>query len=328
MLHRAPRYGPEGHLTQLDALIRSECYLSPKFKTVRIFNLNARQYHLLTQVALWLLALIVVSGAAVRLSGSGLGCSDWPNCEPGLLVPAADFHAWVEFGNRLITGLVSIAVVLAVLGSLRRVPTSASLTRWSLGLVVGVAAQIALGAVTVLTHLSPPIVMGHFLLSMVLIWNAVVLEDIDRPQETVSNKLPLHKTLRFHAHAVGIGAAVVIVTGTVVTATGPHGGDENVARLDFSFPDVARIHGSAVVLLIVLVISLFLRTRHAEAGMFKRRATIVLITTLGQAVIGYTQYFTQLPVLLVGCHIAGATLLWMATIRLLLASGRHQVKVV
>ncbi|MCH2636242.1 MAG: hypothetical protein MKZ67_09950, partial [Acidimicrobiales bacterium] len=105
-------------------------------------------------------------------------------------------------------------------------------------------------------------------------------------------------------------------------------GDENVARLDFSFPDVARIHGSAVVLLIVLVISLFLRTRHTEAGLFKRRATIVLITTLGQAAIGYTQYFTQLPVLLVGCHIAGATLLWMATIRLLLVSGRHQVKVV
>ena len=328
MLHRAPRYGPKGHLTQLDALIRSECYLSPMFKTVRIVNLNARQYHLLTQVALWLLAVIVVSGAAVRLSGSGLGCSDWPNCEPGLLVPAADFHAWVEFGNRLVTGLVSIAVVLAVLGSLRRVPTSASLTKWSLGLVAGVAAQIALGAVTVLSHLSPPIVMGHFLLSMVLIWNAVVLEDIARPPKTISNKSPLHKTLRSHAYAVGVGTAVVIVTGTVVTATGPHGGDEHVARLGFSFPDVARIHGSAVVLLVVLVVSLFLRTRHAEADLFRRRATVVLITTLGQAAIGYTQYFTQLPVLLVGCHIAGATLLWMATIRLLLAGGKSQIKVV
>ena len=298
------------------------------FKTVRIVNLNARQYHLLTQVALWLLAVIVVSGAAVRLSGSGLGCSDWPNCEPGLLVPAADFHAWVEFGNRLVTGLVSIAVVLAVLGSLRRVPTSASLTKWSLGLVAGVAAQIALGAVTVLSHLSPPIVMGHFLLSMVLIWNAVVLEDIARPPKTISNKSPLHKTLRSHAYAVGVGTAVVIVTGTVVTATGPHGGDEHVARLGFSFPDVARIHGSAVVLLGVLVVALFLRTRHAEADLFRRRATVVLITTLGQAAIGYTQYFTQLPVLLVGCHIAGATLLWMATIRLLLAGGKSQIKVV
>ncbi len=328
MLHRAPRYGPEGRLTQLEALIRSECYLSPKFKTVRIVNLNARQYHLLTQVALWLLAVIVVSGAAVRLSGSGLGCSDWPNCEPGLLVPEADFHAWVEFGNRLVTGLVSIAVVLAVLGSLRRVPPSVSLTKWSLGLVAGVAAQIALGAATVLTHLSPPVVMGHFLLSMVLVWNSVVLEDVARPKKTVSNRSSIHRTLRSHAHAVGVGAAVVIVTGTVVTASGPHGGDEHVARLDFSFPDVARIHGSAVVLLVVLVLSLFLRTRHTEGDLFKRRVTIVLIATLGQAAIGYTQYFTQLPVLLVGCHIAGATLLWMATIRLLLASSERRIKAV
>ncbi|MDP6901846.1 MAG: COX15/CtaA family protein [Acidimicrobiales bacterium] len=295
---------------------------------MRIINLNARQYHLLTQVALWLLAAIVVSGAAVRLSGSGLGCSDWPNCEPGLLVPEADFHAWVEFGNRLVTGLVSIAVVLAVLGSLRRVPTSVSLTKWSLGLVAGVAAQIALGAVTVLTHLSPPVVMGHFLLSMVLIWNSVVLEDIARPERTVSDRPSLPKALRSHARAVGVGAAVVIITGTIVTASGPHGGDEHVVRLDFSFPDVARIHGSAVVLLVVLVLSLFLRTRHTQKGLFKRRVTVVLITTLGQAAIGYTQYFTQLPVLLVGCHIAGATLLWMATIRLLLASSERPSKAV
>ena len=168
-------------MTQLDETIRAECCLSPRFITVRIVHLNPRQYHWLTRYALWLLSAIVVSGAAVRLTGSGLGCSDWPNCEPGQLVPEADFHAWVEFGNRLVTGLVSLAVVLAVLGSLRRVPPARALTVWSWGLVIGVAAQIALGAITVLTHLSPPIVMGHFLLSMVLIWNSVVLEDLARP---------------------------------------------------------------------------------------------------------------------------------------------------
>ncbi|HCK75190.1 MAG TPA: cytochrome oxidase assembly protein, partial [Acidimicrobiaceae bacterium] len=142
---------------------------------MELAKFNARQYHLLARVALWLLASIVVSGAAVRLTGSGLGCSDWPNCEPGQLIPAADIHAWVEFGNRLVTGLVSVAVVLAVLGSLRRVPRNSTLTKWSIGLVVGVIAQIILGAITVMSHLSPPIVMGHFLLSMVLVWNAVVL---------------------------------------------------------------------------------------------------------------------------------------------------------
>lgn len=293
-----------------------------------IVNLNPRQYHRLTQIALWLLALIVVSGAAVRLSGSGLGCSDWPNCEPGQLIPEADFHAWVEFGNRLITGLVSIAVVLAVLGSIRRVPNSRRLTKWSLGLVAGVAAQIILGAITVLSHLSPPIVMGHFLLSMVLVWNSVVLEDIARPNKPISNPSSLGKGLRYHGQMVGAAAIAVVVTGTIVTASGPHGGDENVDRLGFSFPYVAKIHGSAVVILVLLTLSLAIRVLRLEECLFRRRAFIALGITLGQAVIGYTQYFTKLPVLLVGCHIAGATLLWVATIRLLLVNGRRQIKVV
>lgn len=301
--------------------------MSRKFETVEIVNLNPRQYHRLTQIALWLLALIVVSGAAVRLSGSGLGCSDWPNCEPGQLIPQANFHAWVEFGNRLITGLVSIAVVLAVLGSIRRTPNSARLTKWSLGLVAGVAAQIILGAITVLSHLSPPIVMGHFLLSMVLVWNSVVLEDIARPDNAASNAASLPTGLRYHALAIGVATVVVIMTGTIVTASGPHGGDENVVRLGFSFPDVAKIHGSAVVLLVFLTFLLVVKARRLEKCLFRRRASIALVVTLGQAAIGYTQYFTKLPVLLVGCHIAGATLLWVATIRLLLVSDKQQIEV-
>ncbi len=294
---------------------------------MEIVNLNPRQYHRLTQIALWLLALIVVSGAAVRLSGSGLGCSDWPNCEPGQLIPQANFHAWVEFGNRLITGLVSIAVVLAVLGSMRRIPNSARLTKWSLGLVAGVAAQIILGAITVLSHLSPPIVMGHFLLSMVLVWNSVVLEDIARPNNAASNAASLRTGSHYHALAIGVATVVVIMTGTIVTASGPHGGDENVVRLGFSFPDVAKIHGSAVVILVLLTLLLVVKARRLEKCLFRRRASIVLAVTLGQAAIGYTQYFTKLPVLLVGCHIAGATLLWIATIRLLLVSDKQQIEV-
>ena len=302
-------------------MIRAECCLSRKFITVKIVTLNPRQYHRLTQIALWLLALIVVSGAAVRLSGSGLGCSDWPNCEPGQLIPEANFHAWVEFGNRLITGLVSIAVVLAVLGSARRVPNFTRLTKWSWGLVAGVAAQIILGAFTVLSHLSPPIVMSHFLLSMVLVWNSVVLEDIARPDKSNRNDSLIGRGLRYHAQAVGVAAVAVILTGTVVTASGPHGGDENIVRLGFSFPYVAKIHGSAVVLLVLLTLSLVVKARELEKSLFKRRVSIALGITLGQAAIGYTQYFTKLPVLLVGCHIAGATLLWIAIIRLLLASS-------
>ena len=307
-------------------MIRAECYFGPRFNNVRIVTLSPRQYHWLTRFALWLLFAIVVTGAAVRLTGSGLGCSDWPNCEPGQLVPAADFHAWVEFGNRLVTGLVSLAVVLAVLGSLRRVPPARVLTNWSWGLVIGVAAQIGLGALTVLTHLSPPIVMGHFLLSMVLIWNSVVLEALANTRQESVGKMSVSPSLKYHSYLLAIITTLVIVTGTFVTATGPHGGDENVARLGFSFPSVARIHGCAVVALLITSIFLRFRLRDTDKSYFHRRVDIFLLIALTQAAIGYVQYFTRLPVVLVACHIAGATALWVATIRLLLVSGSRTLK--
>ena len=232
----------------------------------------------------------------------------------------------MEFGNRLVTGLVSLAVVLAVLGSLRRVPPVRALTVWSWGLVIGVAAQIALGAITVLTHLSPPIVMGHFLLSMVLIWNSVVLEDLARPNRRSVGRTLVSSSLRYHSYLIVFMTAVVIVAGTFVTATGPHGGDENVARLGFSFPSVARIHGCTVVALLAVSIMLRLRVRNDTDSHFFRRVNVFLLVALGQALIGYVQYFTKLPIVLVACHIAGATVLWVMAIRLLLVSKTQTVK--
>ena len=281
----------------------------------------------MTRLALWSLAVIVVSGAAVRLTGSGLGCSDWPNCEPGQLVPEADFHAWVEFTNRLVTGLVSIAVVLAVSGAALRKPVVKQLTRWSLGLVVGVATQIALGAITVTTHLSPPVVMGHFLLSMVLIWNAVVLENLARPNNSPGSCRNLAQSLRLHSGVVAIATALVVVTGTLVTGSGPHGGDENVERLGLPLSEIARVHGGAVVVLLLLTVTLRLRVQHLQNTLVKHQVNVVLLVMVLQAVIGYTQYFTQLPVLLVGFHIAGATILWISAIRLALTAYTPQLKV-
>ena len=281
----------------------------------------------MTRLALWSLAVIVISGAAVRLTGSGLGCSDWPNCEPGQLVPEADFHAWVEFANRLVTGLVSIAVVLAVSGAALRRPVVKQLTRWALGLVVGVATQIALGAITVTTHLSPPVVMGHFLLSMVLIWNAVVLENLARPNNGPGSRSNLAQSLRLHSGVVAIATALVVVTGTLVTGSGPHGGDENVERLGLPLSEIARVHGGAVVVLLLLTVTLRLRVQYLQNTLVKHRVNVVLLVMILQAVIGYTQYFTQLPVLLVGFHIAGATILWISTIRLALTACTPQLKV-
>ena len=292
-----------------------------------ILRLTPQQYYLVTRLALWSLAVIVISGAAVRLTGSGLGCSDWPNCEPGQLVPEADFHAWVEFANRLVTGLVSIAVVLAVSGAALRRPVVKQLTRWALGLVVGVATQIALGAITVTTHLSPPVVMGHFLLSMVLIWNAVVLENLARPNNGPGSRSNLAQSLRLHSGVVAIATALVVVTGTLVTGSGPHGGDENVERLGLPLSEIARVHGGAVVVLLMLTVTLRLRVQYLQNTLVKHRVNVVLLVMVLQAVIGYTQYFTQLPVLLVGFHIAGATILWISTIRLALTACTPQLKV-
>src|SRR3954470_9260918 len=137
--------------------------------------MTPRRYQRITLVAAWSLAAIIVTGAIVRLSGSGLGCPDWPTCEKNRLVAPLSWHPMVEFLNRAITGLVSVAVILAVLGSLWRVPRRRDLVWLSVSLVLGVIAQIVLGGGSVLVDLEPPFVMAHFLLSIVLVWLAVLL---------------------------------------------------------------------------------------------------------------------------------------------------------
>ncbi len=139
------------------------------------FRIGPSRYHKITLAAVAALAIIVVTGAAVRLTGSGLGCTDWPNCTDDRLVAPLEFHPMVEFVNRLFTGVVSVAVAAAVLGAYRRTPFRADLVRWSWGLVAGVVAQIVWGGLTVWSHLHPAVVSGHFLISMVLMWNAVTL---------------------------------------------------------------------------------------------------------------------------------------------------------
>jgi cytochrome c oxidase assembly protein subunit 15 len=277
-------------------------------------SISPSTYHWVTRTAMWCLVGIVVTGAAVRLTGSGLGCSDWPNCEPGQLVPASEFHGWVEFGNRLITGFVSIAVIAAVSASLWRVPRNPRLTRWSLGLVAGVAGQIGLGAVTVLTHLSPPIVMGHFLLSIVLVWNAVVLHQLAEPAPHPRERAP--RTVLRHCWGVATLASIVVFTGTIVTASGPNGGDEDVERLGVDLPDAARVHAVFVIALVITTLWLLQRLHVSDPAGLRRRVELLLVVMATQATVGYIQYFTEVPALLVAVHIALATVLWIAVVQL------------
>jgi len=292
-----------------------------------------QRFALIARWALWSLVAIVITGSLVRLTGSGLGCSEWPNCEPGEFVPAADFHGWVEFGNRIVTGLVSVAVVVAIGASWWRRPRRNDLVWWSLGLVAGVVFQIGLGAVTVLTHLSPPVVMSHFLASQVLVAAAVVLAHRSAREPLTNGDraagLPAH--IRSFTWLAASLTAAALWTGTVVTGTGPHGGDEHVERLQFALPSVARIHGITVVVLaaVTLLGGLAVRrlaatsgaeTVSADAAMLGRRIRIVIGTMAIQAAIGYVQYFNELPVLLVALHVVGATLLTIAMTRMVLAA--------
>ena len=279
-------------------------------------------YSRLTRFALWSLAAIVVTGTAVRLTGSGLGCSDWPACTEDRFVPDLEYHALVEFVNRLFTGVVAVAVVGAVLGSMRRVPRRRDLAWWSWGLVAGVAAQVGLGALLVATELDPRFTMGHFLLSMVLIWNAVVLDEKARDRPGPGAEARGGGARLGMAAIVAVGAGL-LVTGTVVTGAGPHAGDSRAERLPFLVQEVTRVHGLVAAGLLALVVATWygLRSRGDRGAGLRRRLLAVAGLLVVQGAVGYTQYFTGVPVVLVGIHVALATLIWMRIVQAAMTAG-------
>lgn len=279
--------------------------------------MSPERYRRITLAALLSLCLIIVTGAAVRLTDSGLGCSDWPGCEDERFVPALELNPWIEFGNRLVTGVVSVAVILAVLGSQRLAERRSDLIWLSWGLVAGVIAQVIVGAFTVWLHLPPWIVMVHFLLSMVLVWNAAVLHYRAGQHGAPGPPAVLPALPDRGLKALGLWIWVVVVSGTVVTAAGPHRGDPDVEPLDLDLGGVARLHGLSVVVFVVLTLVVLgdLRRRGGHEPIV-RALELVLAVTIAQAGVGYLQYFTDVPPLLVGVHIAGATALFYAVVRL------------
>ena len=274
-------------------------------------------YRRVTLVALVALAFIIVTGAAVRLTGSGLGCPTWPSCEQGSLVPrgATGGHGFVEFANRTITGFVSIAVIVAVLASLRRTPRRRDLTWLSISLVLWVLAQAVLGGISVLVDLEPPFVMAHFLLSIVLVWLAVLLHHRAGEPDHGARYPVVAPEVRTMGRVLVAATVLVLFTGTVVTGSGPHGGDDKAERLAFFVPDVARIHGIAENLfLLATLVTLWLLHRTGAPGVVRRRGRVLLAVLVAQAAVGYTQYFTGVPVLLVGIHVFGAVCVWVAVL--------------
>ena len=263
---------------------------------------------------------IVVTGGAVRLTASGLGCPTWPRCTETSYTPTAEYavHGVIEFGNRLLTFVLTAVVVATLVAVIRQRPRRPALVRLAVAIFLGIPAQAVLGGITVLTGLNPWTVMAHFLLSMVLIGLAVVLH-----RRTGEGDVPARPLVARPLQQLALGllavVAATLAVGTVVTGSGPHSGDPAAGRTGFNPESVSQLHADLVMLLIGLSIATWVALRAAGAPAAAVRAAAVLLAVeAGQATIGWVQYFTDLSVLLVGVHLLGACLVLVAATRLLL----------
>ncbi len=284
------------------------------------WSLSPSAYRRLTLLAALALAVIIVTGALVRLTGSGLGCPDWPQCNETRFVDVSSTHGAIEQVNRLFTGLVAVAVVLAVLGSLVRRPRRRDLLWLSIGLVAGVIGQIVLGGITVLTDLHPASVQAHFVLSIVILTDALVLHQ--RASEEPGPYRPAAgRPLRGEVLAASALVGLAIVTGTVVTGTGPHGGDEEARRFGFAITDVARIHSVTVLVATGALLWVAWRARRGPAWtVVGEPLGALLVAVVVQGTIGYVQYVNGIPVLLVALHVTGSVVVWWLACRLTFAT--------
>jgi cytochrome c oxidase assembly protein subunit 15 len=286
------------------------------------------QYRRLTYVALASLSLIVLTGGAVRLTDSGLGCENWPKCG-GTPLPPLSSHALIEFGNRAVSGLVGVITVIVFLLAFTRRPFRRDLAWLALTLPLGVVAQAVLGGFTVLEHLAPGFVMAHFCLSMLILVGAVSLawrasyEPGSRPRSS-------DRVAVWWVRALGPVGALTILAGTAATAAGPHSGGftgQRVHRLHFKGADTLtwtiHQHATIAALFGVLVIGVWLLRRHRGAT----EGTLEPLTALGvllaaQGLVGTVQYEFKLPSEMVWVHVALATATWLAVLWAIASAGR------
>ena len=269
---------------------------------------------------------IVFTGALVRITGSGLGCSTWPECTPGSYTPTPDqpeapLHAWIEFGNRLLTFVLlinALALMFTILKSGKR-----ELRKLGALQILGILAQGVLGGITVLTALNPATVAAHFLLSIILIAGALSL------RQRVHGKSPIEITLiplvtkLIWLHL--LFTSLVLIAGTIVTGSGPHAGDSAAERFNLDSRTMAWIHADLVIALLGVSIALLIAIRLGLAGQARQvlsgRIQIFLIVALAQGGIGYIQYFTKLPEALVAAHIIGSIAVWLSAWNLFISSN-------
>lgn len=290
------------------------------------FTLNERQYRRIAHVSLFTLTLIIFTGAAVRLTGSGLGCPNWPKCDGGFL-PPLQTHQLIEFGNRLVTGVVGLPCLLAAIGAFRLRPFRREFVRPALVLVLGILVEAVLGGVTVLLHLSWEVVLAHYVTTCALLIAAAVL--VWRVHRPAGARAPAHDArIVLVTRALTVYGGLVLVAGSFATAAGPHAGGagthDYVERLSaVSLRTLIDWHGHAAAVLGGLAIALwvFARVKGADRRLMRALTAVAVLIGL-QGVVGLVQYYNALPAEVVWVHASLAAVLWLAMVWSVLAAGR------
>jgi cytochrome c oxidase assembly protein subunit 15 len=285
----------------------------------RLPRVSARLYRRLSLVVVVSVLALIGTGAWVRLSESGLGCPTWPDCTGGHLVAHDTYHALVEFVNRCVITGVAVLVGLAVVGALLAVERRRDLLWLSLGLFAGYVLEAVLGGLTVLARLAPALVAAHLVVAMLLLADAVVLHwQAGRPAGPSAPTAG--REVRRLGRLLLVVLGVILVLGTVVAGSGPYAGSAGVSRFAFHFQSVAELHAVVVLFYLGLVVAMYFALRaDAVAPSLLRAYGVLLVVTALQGALGYAQYFSGLPVVLVEAHILGAGALVIATVRFNLA---------
>ena len=259
-------------------------------------------------------ALLVVTGGAVRLTGSGLGCHDWPTCSRSSVTPAVSFHPLVEFSNRMVSVAVTVVSIVAFLAALSPAVRRRDLVWLSSGLIAGIAGQIVIGGVVVLTKLNPYWVALHFLLTLAIVADAIVLYVHASRGERAVERL-VGKDLLWLSRLLLATITVLVMAGTMVTGSGPHAGGPGAERVPESFRDMAELHADIALFLVGMTLALLFALHQTRApAAVQRRARLLLEILFVQGTLGYTQYFLHDNAAVVEVHLAGAAAAWSAMV--------------
>lgn len=272
--------------------------------------------------------VIIVTGGAVRLTGSGLGCDTWPKCTDDSLIVTAEqgFHGFVEFGNRMLTYVLSAAVGWAIIAARSTKPRRRSLTRLGWAQFWIVMSNAVIGGITVWMGLNPWTVAGHFLAANSLLTVAVITwHRTGEGDGTPKPRVP--RPVRKLSWAIVLVSALLIALGTSVTGAGKHAGDSSdVPRMPWDWTNAAHIHAIAAWVVCALAVAMWLVLRVVDAPDDTRaRARDLLVVLLLQGGIGYVQYFTGVPEVMVAAHMLGSSLMWIAVVRLALSLRERPV---